>query len=128
MRISDWSSDVCSSDLLSCHIGNIYCVSISIRLGARHRQIALGGIMFRSFRSVFKFALLAASALSLPAFAQDAVGEMKDDDGNGRKDEAIVVYGSGIDLNTAAPGLDLPARATPQPTPIPTPEKITKQT
>src|SRR3546814_6934208 len=46
--------------------------SVATSLGAPgHCRIA-EGIMFRSFRPVFKFALLAASALSVPAFAQDA--------------------------------------------------------
>src|SRR3546814_18480759 len=54
-------------------------------------------IMFRSFRPVFKFAMLAASALSVPAFAQDAAWAPEKGESSGRKDDTIVVYGSGID-------------------------------
>src|SRR3546814_383981 len=91
MRISDWSSDVCSSDL------------------------------------VFKFALLAASALSVPAFAQDAAWAPEEGEASGRKDDTIVVYGSGIDRNTAATGLDLTLRETPQSITIITREQIDDQ-
>ena len=47
--------------------------------------------MFRSFRPVFKFALLAASALSVPAFAQDAAWAPEEGEASGRKDDMIVV-------------------------------------
>ena len=83
--------------------------------------------MFRSFRPVFKFALLAASALSVPAFAQDIAAEYEADETNGRKDDMIVVYGSGIDRNSAATGLDLTPRETPQSITIITREQIDDQ-
>src|SRR3546814_4922284 len=88
--------------------------SVATSLGAPgHCRIA-EGIMFRSFRPVFKFALLAASALSVPAFAQDAAWAPEEGEASGRKDDTIVVYGSGIDRNKAATGLDLTPRETPQ--------------
>jgi len=79
--------------------------------------------MFHSFRATFKLTLLAASALSAPAFAQDdpTGGE------GAAKDDAIVVYGSGIDKNTAATGLDLTPRETPQSITIITREQIDDQ-
>src|SRR3546814_7584144 len=83
--------------------------------------------MFRSFRPVFKFALLAASALSVPAFAQDAAWAPEEGEASGRKDDTIVVYGSGIDRNTAATGLDLTPRETPQSITIITREQIDDQ-
>ena len=82
--------------------------------------------MLRSFVPVFKLALLAASALSVPAFAQDDA-EAAQDDGNARSDDTIVVYGSGIDRNTAATGLDLTPRETPQSITIITREQIDDQ-
>lgn len=83
--------------------------------------------MTRSFRPVFKFALLAASALSVPALAQEPAGERSDSDENGRQDDMIVVYGSGIDRNAAATGLDLTPRETPQSITIITREQIDDQ-
>ncbi|MGE4431997.1 MAG: TonB-dependent siderophore receptor [Sphingobium sp.] len=76
--------------------------------------------MVRSFRPAFKFALLAASALSVPAVAQESADNQKDSD-------AIVVYGSGIDKNVAATGLDLTPRETPQSITIITREQIDDQ-
>src|SRR3546814_12073690 len=68
----------------------IYCVAVATSLGAPgHCRIA-EGIMFRSFRPVFKFALLAATALSVPAFAQDAAWAPEEGEARGRKDDEIV--------------------------------------
>ena len=83
--------------------------------------------MVRSFRPVFKFALLAASVLSVPAFAQETAPEQEEGGASGRKDDTIVVYGSGIDRNSAATGLDLTPRETPQSITIITREQIDDQ-
>lgn len=81
--------------------------------------------MIRSLRPAFKLALLAASFLSAPAVAQDGVAQ--DDRENLSGDAAIVVYGSGIDRNAAATGLDLTPRETPQSLTIITREQIDDQ-
>jgi outer membrane receptor for ferric coprogen and ferric-rhodotorulic acid len=80
----------------------------------------------RSFGSVFKLALLAASALSAPApaLAQEGGGGGGGDQAEG---EPIIVYGSGIDRNTAATGLDLTPRETPQSMTVITREQIDDQ-
>jgi outer membrane receptor for ferric coprogen and ferric-rhodotorulic acid len=83
--------------------------------------------VFRSFIPAFKLALLAASALSVPAFAQDGGKDQTGEDGSERSDNTIVVYGSGIDRNTAATGLDLTPRETPQSITIITREQIDDQ-
>jgi outer-membrane receptor for ferric coprogen and ferric-rhodotorulic acid len=83
--------------------------------------------MRRSFRPVVKLALLAASALSVPAFAQEAAEAPGESGANGQRDDTIVVYGSGIDRNTAATGLDLTPRETPQSITIITREQIDDQ-
>ena len=77
--------------------------------------------MFLSSRSILRLALLGASALSAPAVAQDAApgGESDDTD--------IVVYGSGLSKNTAATGLDLTPRETPQSITIITREQMDDQ-
>ncbi len=76
--------------------------------------------MFRSFLPGFKFGLLAASALSTAAFAQEGNEDQKVKD-------ALVVYGSGIEKNAAATGLDLTPRETPQSITIITREQIDDQ-
>ncbi|WP_052507930.1 TonB-dependent siderophore receptor [Sphingomonas hengshuiensis] len=73
-----------------------------------------------------KLALLAASALSVPVLAQDRVGDQASDSGD-RENDDIVVYGSGIDRNTAATGLDLTPRETPQSITIITREQMNDQ-
>lgn len=83
--------------------------------------------MFRSFLPGFKLALLVASALSVPALAQEGGEDQKLKDGNEPNNDAIVVYGSGIDLNSAATGLDLTPRETPQSLTIITREQIDDQ-
>lgn len=76
--------------------------------------------MIGSFRPAFRLALLTASFLSAPAIAQNA-GESEPRDGT------IIVYGSGIDSNAAATGLDLTPRQTPQSLTIITREQIDDQ-
>ncbi len=76
--------------------------------------------MFRSSRSLLKLALLAASALSTPVLAQEAETGEPDD-------SAIVVYGSGTSGNTAATGLELTPRETPQSLTIITREQMDDQ-
>ena len=80
----------------------------------------MGDIMIGSFRPAFRGAVLAASFLSTPALAQD-------DGQAASNDETIVVYGSGIDSNAAATGLDLTPRETPQSLTIITPPQIYDQ-
>lgn len=80
----------------------------------------------RSTLSLFKIALLAASAISAPALAQDRADDQATD-GLERKDDEIVVYGSGTDRNTAATGLDLTPRETPQSITIITREQMDDQ-
>ena len=80
----------------------------------------MGDIMTGSFRSAFRLGLLTASFLSAPAFAQDEREDIS-------SDETIVVYGSGIDRNAAATGLDLTPRETPQSLTIITREQIDDQ-
>lgn len=82
--------------------------------------------MFRSFLPSLRLALLASSALSAPAFAQDGTHDHKEGDGE-RSDNAIVVYGSGIEGTAAATGLDLTPRETPQSITIITREQIDDQ-
>jgi outer membrane receptor for ferric coprogen and ferric-rhodotorulic acid len=74
--------------------------------------------------SAFKFALLAASCLSVQAYAQTASDDPKDDEVG---DDMIVVYGSGTDKNAAATGLNLTPRETPQSLTIITREQIDDQ-
>lgn len=76
--------------------------------------------MFHPSTAGFKFALLAASALSVPAFAQESGDDQK-------RSDVIVVYGSGTDKNAAATGLDLTPRETPQSITIITREQIDDQ-
>ncbi|MEV5024262.1 TonB-dependent siderophore receptor [Sphingobium sp. LMA1-1-1.1] len=83
--------------------------------------------MVRSFLPAFRFALLAATFLSAPAFAQDGEDASKQEAGSEAKDDTIVVYGSGIDRNNAATGLDLTPRETPQSLTIITREQIDDQ-
>lgn len=90
--------------------------------------------MFRSLLPAFRLALLGASALSVPAFAQDsgeAAPAAGEESGEGQGSETqgntIVVYGSGIDENTAATGLDLTPRETPQSLTVITREQIDDQ-
>lgn len=82
--------------------------------------------MVRSAFSIIKLALIATSALSIPALAQEAnQGDAADD--SGRKGDEIVVYGSGTNRNTAATGLDLTPRETPQSITIITREQMNDQ-
>lgn len=85
--------------------------------------------MVRSFLSAFNLALLATSALSAPAFAQDGSVEVQDGetDAGEADDNTILVYGSGIERNTAATGLDLTPRETPQSMTVITREQIDDQ-
>lgn len=83
--------------------------------------------MFRSVLSGFRFALLGASALTLPAFAQESGEGQNPADGNEPREGTIIVYGSGTDRNTAATGLDLSPRETPQSITIITREQINDQ-
>lgn len=83
--------------------------------------------MVRSFRPIFKLALLTASALSVPALAQENSVDQAEEAANEQADNTIVVYGSGIDRNTAATGLDLTPRETPQSITIITREQIDDQ-
>eukprot|EP00456_Euglypha_rotunda_P027919 TRINITY_DN2223_c0_g1_i25.p1 TRINITY_DN2223_c0_g1~~TRINITY_DN2223_c0_g1_i25.p1 ORF type:complete len:244 (+),score=89.86 TRINITY_DN2223_c0_g1_i25:90-734(+) len=78
----------------------------------------------RMFGSACKFALLAASCLSVQAYAQTASDDSKDDEVG---DDIIVVYGSGTDENAAATGLNLTPRETPQSLTIITREQIDDQ-
>lgn len=84
--------------------------------------------MARSTGSIFTLALIAAGSLSTPAFAQDQ-GQAEDQatGESARRDDDIVVYGSGTDRNTAATGLDLTPRETPQSITIITREQIDDQ-
>lgn len=82
--------------------------------------------MVRSAFPIFKLALIAASALSTPALAQDRVEDQTSDESE-RKDDAIIVYGSGTDRNTAATGLSLTPRETPQSITIITREQMDDQ-
>lgn len=80
--------------------------------------------MRRTSLPSFKFALLAASMISAPALAQEAqpqAAAAKD------KEETIIVYGRGVEENTAATGLDLSPRETPQSISIITREQMTDQ-
>lgn len=54
--------------------------------------------MIRSFLLTFRLALLTASFLSVPVFAQDS-GEEGQDEARG---DTILVYGSGKERNSAA--------------------------
>ncbi len=82
--------------------------------------------MVRSAFSIIKLALIATSAFSIPALAQEATqGDAADD--SGRKGDEIVVYGSGTNRNTAATGLDLTPRETPQSITIITREQMNDQ-
>jgi len=83
-----------------------------------------GGIVVRSVIPAFRFALLTASFLSAPAFAQESA-ENRNESGSG--DSTIIVYGSGTDRNAAATGLDLTPRETPQSLTIITREQIDDQ-
>lgn len=85
--------------------------------------------MARSFNSSFRLGLLAAAALAGPAFAQDnSSGRQEAKETKAEADDAaIVVYGSGIDRNSAATGLDLTPRETPQSITIITREQIDDQ-
>jgi outer membrane receptor for ferric coprogen and ferric-rhodotorulic acid len=90
--------------------------------------------VFRSCFPVSKLALLAASALSAPAVAQDATEtaqetlEASNEAQEGQSEgNTIVVYGSGIDENSAATGLDLTPRETPQSLTVITREQIDDQ-
>jgi outer membrane receptor for ferric coprogen and ferric-rhodotorulic acid len=80
---------------------------------------------------MFKLALLTASALATPAFAQNSGGgqpaDQQEDGGDEANDDVILVYGSGIDRNTAATGLDLTPRETPQSLTVITREQIDDQ-
>jgi outer membrane receptor for ferric coprogen and ferric-rhodotorulic acid len=80
----------------------------------------------RSALSIFKLALLVASSLSAPVLAQEATQDDATDD-SGRKGDEIVVYGNGTDRNTAATGLDLTPRETPQSITIITREQMNDQ-
>jgi len=87
--------------------------------------------MRRSRPPVFKLALLAATALSGPALAQGGDEGQAADNQSERAGEpgadTIVVYGSGVERNTAATGLDLTPRETPQSLTIITREQIDDQ-
>lgn len=78
--------------------------------------------MRRTFLPSFKFALLAASVMSAPAYAQEAQSDAAKD-----KEETIIVYGRGVEENTAATGLDLSPRETPQSLSIITREQMDDQ-
>jgi outer membrane receptor for ferric coprogen and ferric-rhodotorulic acid len=80
----------------------------------------------RSALSIFKLALLVASSLSAPVLAQEAAQDNATDE-SGRKGDEIVVYGNGTDRNTAATGLDLTPRETPQSITIITREQMNDQ-
>lgn len=77
--------------------------------------------MFSTIRPTFRFALLCGSVVATPALARDASNESKPDD------SGIVVYGSGTTRNTAATGLDLTPRETPQSLTIITREQMDDQ-
>jgi outer membrane receptor for ferric coprogen and ferric-rhodotorulic acid len=101
-----------------------------IRMSVRGRASPTGYrglIVRRSSLPVFKLALLAASALSVPAYAQDAGTDQEATDEAAQSDDVIMVYGSGIDANTAATGLDLTPRETPQSITIITREQMDDQ-
>jgi outer membrane receptor for ferric coprogen and ferric-rhodotorulic acid len=69
--------------------------------------------------------LLAGSTIAAPALAQEGVAS--DADAYPSTDDVILVYGSGIDENAAATGLDLTPRETPQSITIITREQIDDQ-
>lgn len=79
--------------------------------------------MFLSSRPTLSLALLAVSTLHAPVCAEEA-DDAANRDGN---DATIVVYGSGITKNTAATGLSLTPRETPQSITIITREQIDDQ-
>lgn len=83
--------------------------------------------MFRSRVPILEAALLAASALATPALAQDSGQDPASDDESERSGGDIIVYGSGTAKNTAATGLDLSPRETPQSLTIITGEQIDDQ-
>ena len=83
--------------------------------------------MFHSRFQILKTALLAASVLATPALAQDDNQDRDAIDESGRDGDAIVVYGRGTTKNTAATGLDLSPRETPQSLSIITREQIDDQ-
>ncbi|WP_374406387.1 TonB-dependent siderophore receptor [Pelagerythrobacter sp.] len=81
--------------------------------------------MVRSLRPVVKFALLASGALCAPVLAQDSPETQTEDEVFDQ--DVIVVYGRGIESNSAATGLDLTPRETPQSITIITREQIDDQ-
>lgn len=52
--------------------------------------------------------------MSTPAWGQPIGEDQEKADGSAQNETAIIVYGSGVDRNTAATGLDLSPRETPQ--------------
>lgn len=83
--------------------------------------------MFRSSLSACRLGLLTATALGAPAFAQESGEGQEQADGSQREGDAIVVYGSGTERNSAATGLPLTPRETPQSITIITREQIDDQ-
>lgn len=92
--------------------------------------------MFRSSSSFFKLALLITTSFSAAALAQERLGDRTEqeasaengtDRGEAEQDEELVVYGRGLQRNSAATGLDLTPRETPQSITIITREQIDDQ-
>ncbi|MET0545966.1 MAG: TonB-dependent siderophore receptor, partial [Caulobacterales bacterium] len=78
----------------------------------------------------FKAALLAASVFSAPVFAQEAQttsSDGREQKENERTEDAIIVYGRGVEKNESATGLDLTPRETPQSISIITREQMDDQ-
>lgn len=71
--------------------------------------------MRRAFFPAFTSALLAGSILAAPAWAQEeGSGNSEKPKKSTERTEEVIVYGGGIEQNTAATGLDLSPRETPQ--------------
>src|SRR3546814_2784777 len=70
MRISDWSSDVCSSDLLLARFRKMFCVREFVKLYKYLGRELMNNN--HNFLSGCAIAALAWSGFSAPAFAQNA--------------------------------------------------------
>jgi outer membrane receptor for ferric coprogen and ferric-rhodotorulic acid len=81
----------------------------------------------RAFNPSFPSVLLAASLLTTPAFAQQDVAAPAEARSEGEQGDSVVVYGRGVETNTAATGLSLSPRETPQSITVITREQIEDQ-
>src|SRR3546814_2367472 len=88
MRISDWSSDVCSSDLLLARFRKMFCVREFVKLYKYLGRELMNNN--HNFLSGCAIAALAWSGFSAPAFAQNASEQVAETADPAESDEIVV--------------------------------------